>query len=685
LRFGLRAAALALVAASTLIGTALLRRPEAPAASLAGDVARARPGPGAADDWWSGGTGPGVDGAAVDPRQDPCDDFYRFACGSWLRALRLEPAQTAITRGFSTAKAEVRAAMEELIRAAVAGRPPPGMTDARRIRRLYVACMDEGQRGRALPALAPLAASIVGSFARDRFEAIGRLHRRGLWGLFQLSAQPDPGAGRTIGVLTPGALVLGAPGAYAGAEAPFRERRQRYRAALARAFEGLGLPAAGAAARASGALALEIRLAALAQVAAAPGRQAAAAAIRRGTRGDVAGFDRAGYLRGLGRPQLDGSLTIADPRYFAALAEAIGAAGQEELEGVFLARLVLAALPAAPADLAAAFAEISEGLAERAGGSGPRSSLCMSHVEEVFDVSLGRAFVARHLDPAAVALAREIFAGIRAVLVEAVLADPALTAAEKHTAAERLRRLRGELGHPPHWRSPPPEGPARDGFAPSLLARAETLASRRLDALTPGAAPPSWSLLPQAVSAWYQPDRHAIVVPAGMLRPPFVDPDAPLAFNYGALGGIIGHEIVHALEAGRPPRPLVDEACVRRQFERLWQDRNPLRFPASTLSENAADLGGLAASWAAMRMAGAGAGGAPEARRTAARQLSLGWAQLWCAKMRSDATEDFLLQHPYPPGEFRVNGPLSNLSSFAEAFSCRAEQAMVSRDRCRAL
>jgi putative endopeptidase len=195
-----------------------------------------------------------------------------------------------------------------------------------------------------------------------------------------------------------------------------------------------------------------------------------------------------------------------------------------------------------------------------------------------------------------------------------------------------------------------------------------------------------WSVTPPTVNAYYDPAKNEIVFPAGILQPPFFDPESDDAVNYGAIGSVIGHEMTHGFDdQGR-------QFDARGNLTDWWTPESAARFRARaavivqqfnsyhvfpdltvngalTEGENIADLGGVKIAYAALENSlGSGprqaiAGFTPEQR------FFVSFASNWAVRYRPEALRLMINTNPHSPGEFRCNGPLSNLDEFAAAFN----------------
>ena len=209
-------------------------------------------------------------------------------------------------------------------------------------------------------------------------------------------------------------------------------------------------------------------------------------------------------------------------------------------------------------------------------------------------------------------------------------------------------------------------------------------------------------MTPPTVNAYYNPSFNEIVFPAGILQPPYFDPAADDAVNYGAIGAVIGHELTHGFDdQGR-------QFDAHGNLREWWTAEDAKRFTARaqrvvaqfngylavdtfhvngalTLGENIADLGGLTVAYYAYEKSLEGKPRPPDIDGfTPEQRLFIGFAQEWRNVTRPESVRLRTLTDPHSPPRWRVNGPLSNMVEFARAFGCKAGDAMVRPDSVRA-
>ncbi len=209
-----------------------------------------------------------------------------------------------------------------------------------------------------------------------------------------------------------------------------------------------------------------------------------------------------------------------------------------------------------------------------------------------------------------------------------------------------------------------------------------------------------WAMTPPTVNAYYSGTSNNINFPAGILQPPFYASGRDAAVNYGAAGSVIGHELSHGFDdKGRQfdgqgnlrdwwtpaDGKAFDEraACIANQYSNYVVADDVHINGKLTLGENVGDNGGVRLALMAY-LAGPGASGAQTLDGfTPEQRFFLGYAQLWCENARPEGERLKAATNPHSSNRYRVNGVLSNMPEFQEAFSCKAGAPMVRPNACR--
>ncbi|NKF23338.1 M13 family metallopeptidase [Solimonas marina] len=270
----------------------------------------------------------------------------------------------------------------------------------------------------------------------------------------------------------------------------------------------------------------------------------------------------------------------------------------------------------------------------------------------------------------------------------------------KKKALEKWAAFTPKIGYPDKWRDWSGLKTQPDDYLGNALAADKFNYEWQLSKIGKPVDKTEWSMTPQTVNAYYNPLQNEIVFPAAILQPPFFDPNADAAFNYGAIGSVIGHEMTHGYD-DQGSRFGPDG-----NFEDWWTKDDRAKFNALTdkliaqfngyttkdgvkvngkltLGENIADLGGINVAYDAMQAATAGQ---PDDRAddlTRDQRFFIGWATAWRGRYTPELEKVIIASDPHAPDNFRADGPPSNMPVFAQAFDCKAGDPMVRSEKDR--
>ncbi|HEY3493076.1 MAG TPA: M13-type metalloendopeptidase [Polyangiaceae bacterium] len=307
--------------------------------------------------------------------------------------------------------------------------------------------------------------------------------------------------------------------------------------------------------------------------------------------------------------------------------------------------------------------------------------------------ALGKLYVERHYPPESEAQMASLVANLRAALKERIETLPWMGPETKREALEKLGTFNPKIGHPKKWRDF-----SGIGIVPGdLFANYRSVKQYWYDDEIARLGKPTdkdeWFMTPQTINAYYNPSFNEIVFPAAILQPPFFDPRADAAVNYGAIGAVIGHEMGHGFDDQGSKS---DARGVQRNW---WTDADRARFEARTkslvtqfsafeplkghkingeltLGENIGDLGGLSMAYHAYKKSLNGKPAPVIDGFTGEQRFFLAWAQVWQAKYRDEYLLMTLKSDPHSPPEFRVNGVVRNMDAWHEAFGVKPGDAL---------
>ena len=310
----------------------------------------------------------------------------------------------------------------------------------------------------------------------------------------------------------------------------------------------------------------------------------------------------------------------------------------------------------------------------------------VDEVDGALGESLGRLYVAQYFPPASKAKMQQMVVDLRAALSERIDALDWMTPATKTRAHEKLAAFTPKIGYPDKWKDYSALAVRRD----DLIGNARRAAQWQWDYKVARVDRPvdraEWQMTPQEINAYYNPSNNEIVFPAAILQPPFFDPNADDAVNFGAIGAIIGHEIGHGFDdQGRKFGPdgalqdwwtATDVQVFSARTARLIKEFSAFEaLPglkvngANTIGENIGDLGGLNMAHEAYRISLKGQPAPLIDGLSGDQRFFLAWAQAWREKYRDGALRELVLSDVHSPSNFRVNGPLPNIDAWYAAFN----------------
>jgi putative endopeptidase len=307
--------------------------------------------------------------------------------------------------------------------------------------------------------------------------------------------------------------------------------------------------------------------------------------------------------------------------------------------------------------------------------------------------AIGQMYVQRHFPPAAKQQMSDLVENLRRAYGERIDQVPWMSAETKVAAREKLATFRPKIGYPDRWKDYSAlEVRAGDAYG---NAKRQGIFDWNFD-LARLARPTDkdeWFMTPQTVNAYYNPTFNEVVFPAAILQPPFFDPNADPAVNYGAIGGVIGHEMGHGFDdqgAKSDAQGVLrdwwnasDVAAFTQVTDRLaaqYDAFTPLEGihvnGRLTLGENIGDNGGLQVSRHAYTLSLNGQPAPVLDGFTGDQRFFLGWAQAWRALIRDAALRNQILTDPHSPSVYRCNGTVRNMDSWYEAFNIQPGDAL---------
>lgn len=645
----------------------------------------------------SGESVPAIDLTAMDTTIAPGEDFYRYANGGWMAKNPL-PAAYGRYGSFDvlrdSSKAQIHAIVDEL----VASKPSDKTSNEYRVAVLYGQAMDSTTRN-ALGAT-PLLPYIeeVNALA-DKAQLLSYVAKEdqtyGAGMLFGSYVFTDlKNSEMNILHLTQSSLALGTRDYYLEQDEAMKTIRTGYIAFLERVAGLAGYSEADAKRLAQNTLKLETEIAKFSY---------SQTELRDNLRNynmlsiaDFAkantGFDWAGYFaqRGLSVEQAN----FSQLGFFKAFSSWFASVDLAELKDLFVAKLLTSNASSLSDDFANAsfdfFGKVIGGRKEQK----PRWERSVAVVEGALGEALSQVYVKRYFSPKAKERMLTLVGNLQKALAARVQGLEWMSDATKAKALEKLNGFTVKIGYPDKWRDYSSlEIDASKTYFENLLAAGRFAQQDNLKDLGKPVDRTKWLMNAHEVNAYYLPTTNEICFPAGILQPPFFNVDADDAVNYGAIGVVIGHEMIHGFD---------DQGSnfdVHGNMVNWWTAEDAEKFRASTgrlagqfsknevapgvfangeltLGENIADQGGLTIAFDALRLA---EGGKPQANIdgfTPAQRFFIAYARLWGQNINEKEILRLTKLDPHSLGELRVNQAIKNVAAFHEAFQTKPGDKM---------
>ncbi len=634
----------------------------------------------------------GVDLAAIDTSAAPCTDFYQYANGKWLASHPI-PADRGSVGGFSELFDRNQAVLHQIVDSAVAAPPAPNGSVKRKIADFYRSGMDTAQIER--DGASPLAlefARIAAISDTPSLEAeIAHLHKIGVGAVWNFGVGADEkNSLHTIAEVGQGGLGLPDRDYYTKTDAKSVALRAAYTAHIARMLTLLSDAPSTAATEAQTVLALETQLAAASMTRVE--RRDPNATYNKMTLAQMdalsPGFSYAPYFAAAGVAD-PGPLVIGQPKFFAAVGGLMKTVPLADWKTYLRWHLISSTAPYLSENF------VAESFAFRGTTLGgvtqnqPRWKRVLRETDGELGEGLGQLYVAEAFPPAAKARALLLVQNVKAALRTRLTSLDWIGEDTRRQALTKLDKMRIKIGYPDHWRDYSKLEVSSPSYVVNVLAANRFDFNRDLAKLGKPVDRSEWGMTPPTVNAYYNPSGNEIVFPAGILQPPFFDPQADDASNYGGIGAVIGHEMTHGFDdQGRQfdgDGNLKDwwTAADKKRFQQR-ADGVAAQFDGFvavddahvnghlTLGEDIADLGGVKIAYLAFEKSQIGHPRVKIGGFTPEQRFFLAYAQIWRENVRPESLRMSLATDPHAPNKFRVLGPLANLPEFAQAFPCPA-------------
>ena len=647
---------------------------------------------------------PVFDATAIDKSINPCDNFYQFACGNWLKTNAI-PADKSRWGRFDQLQEHNYYILRDILDAAEAKANSP---IEKKVGDYYASCMNEAVIDKAGAApLQPELKRIAAITDREQLiTQVAEMHRTGLPALFAFYAQPDMhDANQTIAYIDQGGITLPDRDYYIKDDPKSVETRQRYQQHVQKMFELAGDTPEQAANEAKTVLAIETGL--------------AQASMDRTERRDpknrdhlmktaeaqsmAPNFDLTQYFAQNGSPKFT-MLNVGNPNFFKQVNDQLNSVPLADWKTYLRWRTVNDYAPT----LSNAFVEedfqfngkFLSGQKEME----PRWERCVRATNSSLGMALGQLYVDRTFGPAGKERTMKMVKAIETAMHQDIQQLDWMSDTTKQQAYKKLSTIVNNIGYPDKWRDYSSVVIERGDYPGNTRRAAQFEVHRILQKIDKPTDRKDWSMTPPTVNAYYRPPMNDINFPAGILQPPFYSQGMDDAVNYGGIGVVIGHELTHGFDdqgrkydaegnfkdwwTAQDTKEFEQRAkCTSDEYSSFLavkDDKGEVKLNGKlTLGENTADNGGLKLAYMALTDI---IGNTPVKAidgYTPQQRFFLAYGQIWCQNVTDQEARKRALTDPHSPGEWRVNGAVQNSAAFEQAFGCKAGQPMVRENACR--
>jgi putative endopeptidase len=645
---------------------------------------------------------PGFSVDKMDLTADPRVDFARYAAGGWYARNEI-PADKSRWGGFNELAEQNWAKVHAILDEVAAAPAEPG-TNRQKVGDFYRSATDTATiNALGLKPIEADLAAIAAAKTLDELMAVAVRMHRGIGAPFcSFAYYADFKQSETYGFyLYQGGLSLPSKEYYFSDK--FARERWEFIGHVAKMLELAGAPRATAYKEAEAVFALEKAMAENAKLPVElrdrvanynkmPIAEATAA---------YPGFPLPALVAGLGVPAAMTDIIVGQPKFIEALGRLLTERPLDDWKLYLRWQLLNASAPYLAEDFEKENFRFFSTVLNGTPAQEPRWQRAARQVDTSIGEAVGQLYVEKHFPPAAKARMMEMIDNIKAVFRDRLATLDWMSDETRQKALAKFARFEPMIGYPEKWRDYSAVVVRPDDYLGNVQRAAFVQSDRVIGRLGQQVDRAEWSLTPQTVNAYYSPVTNQIVFPAGILQPPFFDFALDDAVNYGAIGGVIGHEITHGFDdQGRrfdadgnmtdwwTPE---DANRFRERAQKLVEQYNSYQaLPGLaingqlSLGENIGDFAGTTIAFEALQRSLLGKekklidGFTPEQR------FYLSWAQQWRTKFRDDAMRLQVARGPHAPGNFRAFGPLVNQQTFFDAFGIKEGDPMWRKPEDRA-
>ncbi len=626
----------------------------------------------------------------LDSTAKPEDDFYQFANGLWLKNNPV-PASESRWGSFNEVQDHNNTIIKGLLEEASAKKDNPKGSASQLVGDYYGCIMDSAKR--ETDGIAPIQAElemVKGLTKENLAELVAHQHQHGMGSLFGFSVQEDLKDNTKYAIYV-GQTGFGLPDKeyYFKNDPKSVETRQKYAEHLTKLFElaGIANPTAGA-----NVLATETKM--NAKTMNNVEQRNIEAQYNKYTYADFKklcpAFDWDKYFSLIGVKKMD-TIIVNQPEYMKSLNGLLSSVSLDDWKNYFTNEVINPNADrlnsAMEQEDFAFYNQYMRGAKEMK----PRWKRAIDAMGGTMGEVLGKAFVEKAFSEESKKRVDDMVNNLQAALKERLQKLDWMSDATKAKAMEKMASFGRKMAYPSKWKDLSKLDISRASYAANAMNAAKFSFDEMVAKLGKPIDKTEWLMGAHVVNAYYNPVQNEICFPAGILQPPFFDPNAEDAVNYARMGAVIGHEMIHGFD---------DQGAqfdAKGLFQMWWDTSDYSKFTAKTqmlinqyntfmpisgdstvkvngqltLGENIADFGGLTVAYYAYQKSLEGKKKEKIAGYTPEQRFFISFAQIWKNNATDQALRTQVATDPHSPAKFRVNGTLSNMPEFFEAFGIK--------------
>ncbi|MDD4972763.1 MAG: M13 family metallopeptidase [Bacteriovorax sp.] len=630
----------------------------------------------------------------VDQKINPCEDFFQYACGNWLKTNPV-PADKAELYRFTEIDENTLLILKNILQTYQRGENMPPQAESQKLGNAYSACLDIDKN--EISAKEVMAALLKKNhFLQNKnnlMPLLAGLHEQGINPFFTIYAMQNPGeATQMIGTVDQAGMGLPEKSYYFDKDN--LEIRTQYVTHIYHSLLLAGIRSTEALEQAKKIFKLESEIAKI-----------SLSAIEQ--QDPVKTYNPIGKmsLQKLS-PQMDWSiyfkalhfetsdtLNIVSPQYFKRLSALLNKTSLTDIKAYLDWQIIHEtsnfSTLALQQEYFNFYGKTLNGKKEQA----PHWKKCVSSVDKSLGEALGEAFIKVAFGQESKDMADTLVANVKSSLKEMITKLDWMDVETKTGALKKMQSLNQKVGFPKHFKTYHDLAVSTDSWFENQLTSNLFHFNENLKKANLPVDRNEWGMTPPTDNAYYDPTMNEIVFPAGILQAPLFNVHSSIAANYGATGATIGHEMTHGFDdsgsqydelgnlknwwSEKSSQTYKEKAqCLIKQYSSYTTNEGIHLNGELSIGENIADLGGLKVALAAYNKTNS------QVLDSDLKIFFIAYAQSWCGQLTKEAARTQINSDTHSLPKFRVNGVVSNLPEFADAFQCMDTQAMAPKNRC---